>query len=72
MTFSVIIKQDDLSKMLHRAPMNKAPYKFANKREVHYSACLVISHCALCRKDSCHMLVCGFCVSSKGGTGGGG
>ena len=32
---------------------------------------LVTSHCALCRKDSLHALMCGFCMSRKGGTGGG-
>ena len=36
------------------------------------SALLVTSHCALCRKDSLRVLACGFCVSRKGGTGGGG
>ena len=33
---------------------------------------MVTSHCALCRKDSLCTLVHGFCVSRKGGTGGGG
>ena len=37
-----------------------------------YSAFLVTSHCKLRRKDSLCTLMCGFCVSSKGGTGGGG
>ena len=34
-----------------------------------YGALLVTSYCALHRKDA---FVCGFCVSRKGGTGGGG
>ena len=37
-----------------------------------YSALLIISHCALCRKYILCTLVCGFCVSRKGGTGKGG
>ena len=37
-----------------------------------YSALLVISHCALRRKDSLCALARWFCVSRKGGTGGGG
>ena len=37
-----------------------------------YSTLLVTSHRALCRKDSLRTLACVFCVSGKGGTGGGG
>ena len=37
-----------------------------------YSALLVTLYCALHRKDSLCTLVCGFCVSRKGGGGGGG
>ena len=37
-----------------------------------YSALLATSHCTLRRKDSLCVLACWFCVSRKGGTGGGG
>ena len=37
-----------------------------------YSALLVTSHFAVCRKDSLYALACKFCISRKGGTEGSG
>ena len=55
-------KADKKPVMLRKVPYTRKPY----------SALLVTLYCALHRKDSLCTLVCGFCVSRKGGGGGGG